>query len=447
MRWLRRGIFVLLSIVVIYAVGRFTVVWLDSFYRGERAPYLQMLASDAVTIRWQSDTAYIAEVKYGLQPDQLNHVARAKLADTEHEIRLTGLQPQQRYYYSLGDAEKVSYAGADYWFVTAPEAKDRNPVRFWVLGDPGYAGGIQQQVRESALSWMKQHSRGQRPLLDFVLTTGDNAYTSGTNLQFQKEFFEPYKSLWRNFTIWPIYGNHDARRWVFFDIFSFPTNGESGGVASGTEHYYSFDYGQLHVVVLDSEASEMHSKGAMLNWLAKDLAANKQPWLVSVFHHPPYTKGSHNSDSRRDSRGRLFAVRENILPLLEQAGVDLVLSGHSHMYERSALINCHYKDSSTFESSMIRSHDPQSIYRKQSPILAAHQGAVYAVVGSSAKVDQGPLNHPAMPYSLREAGSLVVDIAEQQLTARFINQHGKVQDKFEIIKGVKDGVTSRSCVE
>lgn len=445
MRWLRRGTILLVSFLAIVAVGRLTMMWMDSFYQGTRAPYLQMLANDAVTIRWQSEQPYIGDVAYGVSADLLKQHARESTARTEHEVRISGLQSQQRYYYSLGDGKTAEYSGADYWFVTAAKAGVAVPVRFWVLGDPGYASDTQRKVRDSMLGWMQKHPRGQRPLLDFVMTTGDNAYTSGTNLQFQQGFFTPYANWLRNYAVWPIYGNHDARRWVFFDVFSLPTRAESGGVASGTEHYYSFDYGPLHVVVLDTQASDMKPDSAMLTWLARDLANNKQPWLVSVFHHPPYSKGTHNSDRERDSHGRMFAVRENILPMLEKAGVDLVLSGHSHMYERSALLDCHYSDSSSLQNDMIRERNPQSIYHKQSPGLAPHQGTIYAVVGSSAKLDQGALDHPAMPHSIRESGSLVVDIAGNHLVAHFINPQGVVKDRFEIIKGVPDGVSSSRC--
>ena len=127
----------------------------------------------------------------------------------------------------------------------------------------------------------------------------------------------PYKNILRNAAVWPAYGNHDARRWVFFDLFTFPTQAESGGVASGTEHYYSFDYANLHIVVLDTPASDLDDDSEMLRWLKKDLKATQQQWLISLLHHPPYTKGTHNSDKQSDSGGRMFDVRENVLPILE----------------------------------------------------------------------------------------------------------------------------------
>lgn len=69
--------------------------------------------------------------------------------------------------------------------------------------------------------------------------------------------------------MWPTYGNHDARRWVFFDIFTFPTKAESGGIASSSEHYYSFDYANIHFVMLDTQDSDRDIDGKMLTWLKK----------------------------------------------------------------------------------------------------------------------------------------------------------------------------------
>lgn len=245
--------------------------------------------------------------------------------------------------------------------------------------------------------------------------------------------------------MWPTYGNHDARRWVFFDIFTFPTKAESGGIASSSEHYYSFDYANIHFVMLDTQDSDRDIDGKMLTWLKKDLQQTKQQWLITFFHHPPYTKGTHDSDNERDSGGRLISVRENILPLLESAGVDLVFSGHSHMYERSELMNCHYGDSSTFKKSMIRATNKNSQYKKKGKNITENSGTVYTVIGSSSKVDVGPLNHPAMPHSLQEAGSMIFDVNNNKLKAFFINKDGEAKDQFEIIKGVAEGVGTQSC--
>jgi hypothetical protein len=174
--------------------------------------------------------------------------------------------------------------------------------------------------------------------------------------------------------------------------------------------------------------------------------------LIAVLHHPPYSKGSHDSDSRRDSDGRMPVIRQNVLPILERGGVDLVLSGHSHMYERSMLLDCHYGDSDSLTPTMQRDagggRPDDGGYKKRSPTLAAHEGTVYAVVGSSSKLDQGPLNHPVMVVSKQQMGSLVVDINGPRLDGVFINREGQVADRFAIQKGVPSAPPGRAtCPE
>lgn len=447
LRLLKRLGLGVLVLLVIYAIGRPTQIWIDGFYSGVREPYLQMMSSTAVTLRWQSETESVGVVRYGIRPNKLNKVQRETAASEEHEVLLTGLKPATKYFYSIGNENEPMFKGENFWFKTSPEIKSVQAVRFWVTGDQGYPNKVQNQVRDAMSNWVKQNPRTSvnSSLFDFWITTGDNAYRSGSNEQFQAGFFEPYKTILRNTPVWPAYGNHDSRRWVFFDIFSFPTQAESGGIASGSEHFYSFDYANIHFVMLDTEASDLDEDGEMLSWLKKDLEFNKQQWLIAIMHHPPYSKGSHDSDNKRRSGGRLNAARENIVPLLEQAGADLVFSGHSHMYERSELINCHYGLSDSFSSDFIREDSTQSTYSKKESKLSAYNGTIYSVVGSSSKVDSGPLDHPAMPHSYQEAGSMVVDVNNNILKAYFVNKAGKVKDRFEIIKGVAGGVESKEC--
>ena len=444
-RWLFYFMAGIVVLAALYGVGRAVDVYLGSFYTGDRAPYLQMPAPDAMTLRWQTRTAERDVVRYGMRPDYLPQQVDEHAAAEEHEVRLTGLRPGTRYYYQIGTDDTRRYGDPSYWFVTPPPSGAPIAVRFAVLGDPGYPNPDQTRVRDAMLAWLAQHPRPGRPPLDLLLTTGDNAYRSGSNEQFQAGFFSPYRMILRNVPVWPIYGNHDARRRAFFNIFSLPAHAESGGIPSGTEHYYAFDYGPVHFVVLDTVASDLGRDAPMLRWLKQDLAANRQPWLIAVFHHPPYTHGSHNSDNRRDSGGRMFALRENVLPLLEQAGADLVLSGHSHMYERSTLLACHYGTSDSLTASMRRGpeleRDRQFIYQK--PARGAHNGTLYAVIGSSSKVDQGPLDHPAMAVSEAEMGALVFSVQGQKLHGVFIKADGSVGDEFALLK--VPGETVFSC--
>lgn len=218
------------------------------------------------------------------------------------------------------------------------------------------------------------------------------------------------------------------------------------GVASGSEAYYSIDHGLAHIVCLDSEDTDTDPTAPMATWLVADLAAARaagQQWLLAFWHHPPYSKGSHDSDTEHS----LIAMREVFLPILEGAGVDLVMTGHSHVYERSKLIDGHYGVSSTFNSGTHVTQSggggPGDPYIKP-PGLVPHSGAVYIVAGSAGALSSGSsaswnfLSHPAMEVNLGVRGSLVVQFSEtateRTLDGKFLLDTGAEGDHFVIQK-------------
>ncbi len=186
----------------------------------------------------------------------------------------------------------------------------------------------------------------------------------------------------------------------------------------------------------------------MREWLRRDLASTHQTWRIVLFHHPPYSRATHDSDSLTDSLGRMTQMRENFLPLLEQEGVDLVLSSHSHVYERSYLLRCHYGKSKTFTPEMIvqpGNGDKTPYLKPLQPV--ARDGTVYAVVGSTSNLDDGPLDHPANLMEMHERGSMMIDVEGNTLSANFINSEGKVSDHFVIVKSAEVVETPASCGE
>jgi hypothetical protein len=134
-------------------------------------------------------------------------------------------------------------------------------------------------------------------------------------------------------------------------------------------------------------------------------------------------------------------MREHVLPILERHGVDLVLAGHSHSYERSMLLDGHYGSSDTLTAAMKK--DPSSGRRDQGgPYVKAgagpspREGAVYVVAGSSGLVSPGfSLDHPVMLVNIEKLGSLVIDVNGLELDAAFLRETGAVEDRFAIRKG------------
>ena len=395
-----------------------------------RGPYLQVGTPTSVVVRWRTDVATDSRVRYGLAPGSLISSTDDLASTTEHQVTLAALSPNTRYYYSVGSTTATLSSGPDHTFVTSPATGTSKPAHIWVLGDSGTANANVLAVRDAY-----QTLAGGRDT-DLWLMLGDDAYNSGTDTEFQNAVFAMFPEMLRKSVLWPTRGNHEMSATVYYNIFAMPTNAEAGGVASGTEAYYSFNYGNIHFVCLDSYGSSRAVGSPMLLWLQNDLAANTKDWIIAFWHHPPYSKGSHNSDTEAE----LIDMRQNALPILESYGVDLVLGGHSHSYERSFLLDGHYGLSATLTDSMKKdagSGRPDGTGSYQKPTLgpSSHQGAVYTVAGSSGHATGGTLNHPAMYISLNQMGSLVIDVNGNTMDVKFLRETGTIDDYFTIQKG------------
>lgn len=403
-----------------------------------RGPYLQNATPTAISVRWRTAAPVVGRVSLGLAGGPYTQAFDEPAAGTEHEVRLAGLAPETAYAYSVhGALEAPEPPDAARTFRTPPPAGAPRPVRLWVIGDSGIDSPGGDQVRDAYLAWTAGHRE------DFWLLLGDNAYNAGTDAEYQAGLFDQYPLTLSRSPLWSTRGNHDlvyaGLDNDYYDLFTLPVAGESGGLPSGTEAWYAFDWGPVHFVCLDSEGSSRAPDGPMLQWLRADLAATTQPWVIGFWHHPPYTRGSHDSDDPLDSGGRMRDMRENVLPILDSLGVDLVLAGHSHSYERSALLDGHYGLSGTMAPEMRVDAgdgrpDGDGAYTKGAGTPQAHEGVVYAVNGSACQVSGGTLDHPAMVASLNVLGSMVIDVDGDRLDARFLDATGVVRDSFAIVK-------------
>jgi hypothetical protein len=419
-KWIKRIFFTLLAIVILYGIGRISVVTYDSTLFVERQPYLQMPTQNSILIKWQSDISEIGCIEYGKD----KKVCEDK-ASSYHHITLTNLTPSTRYMYKvISPSMDIDNSGR---YFTTLHDKEIEDQYIWVIGDSGKKGKRQTDVLNSML-----HVKGDTEL-DMWLLLGDNAYRSGAQKQFNECLFEPYKELIKYLVPFALDGNHDARRWAFYDVFEFPQNGESGGIASGSEKFYAIDDGNVHIVMLDSHDGDTSKNSAMASWLKKDLAQVNKPWIIAAFHHPPYSDGGHKSDNSYDSGGRMKSMRENIIPILEEYGVDLVLSGHSHGYERSKLMHQHYGTSDTFNVQKHLLSRDDNHYCKNSQ-HSSFDGTIYNVMGSSAKVDRASYKHPAMPYSYQSLGSLLLHVTPHTLQVDFIDDNATIKDSYIIDK-------------
>ncbi|HOZ52793.1 MAG TPA: metallophosphoesterase family protein [Chitinophagaceae bacterium] len=429
-----------------------------------RGPYLTMANQSSVTITWRTDIACKSKVNYGGSLGLYSGGVVDNNIVTEHVIKLVGLLPDTKYFYTVGTNTSILQSNADNYFKTLPiSSKTYNkPIRILAVGDVAKATVNEEQVRDAFLNYIDTN------YIDGYLMLGDNAYPNGEDWEFQNGFFNYFQNtITKNTVLWPALGNHEyandynlrkSHAISYFDIFTLPKNGECGGLASQTEMYYSFNIGNIHFINLDSYGLEELGGNyygiadtlisPQINWLKADLDANTLPWVIVSFHHAPYCMGTHNSDLEQD----LVDIRQNLNPILERYNVDLVLTGHCHSYQRSAMIHQHFGMEASFDSS---SHLVQKtsgyndgsafscpIIKNSQPALASDSGLIYMVIGSGSAYPQSPQTqwpHNAMYYSnYLDNGSLLLTIQDNQLLGEWVSTDTNqiVKDHFTIYKNV-----------
>jgi len=277
-----------------------------------RAPYVQRISPSEGRIMWTEEPGDPAQVSV-LQEDragaQLARVAPSAAIDgTEpgggalaYDAALDQLQPDTIYCYQLGDGDAALTSPAG--FRTAPEPGGGAKISFVAFGDSGSGSADQMAILEQLATVPFR----------FMIHTGDIAYESGTMDQFEQNYFAVYAPLIRSFAMFPSSGNHDEAE-VYHQVFDLPW-------ADGAHNWYSFDYGDAHFVSLDT--NDVSDEQAA--WLDQDLTANQREWTIVYGHHPAFSSGEHGSTA---------SVQDKLVPLFERHGVDLVLAGHDHDYER-----------------------------------------------------------------------------------------------------------------
>ena len=219
-----------------------------------RGPYLQQGGPNQMTVRWRTETPSIGTVWYGKSAAKLNKSVSELKPTIDHEIILDRLKPSTQYLYEVGNQDEGKATDSTpLFFNTSPRHGKEQPTRVWVIGDSGTSNDDAKAVYEAY-----QKYAGDR-YTDLWLMLGDNAYNTGTDKEYQKAVFDIYPDLLARSPLWSTIGNHDAhsvdaatQTGIYYDIFTLPKNGEIGGEPSGTEAYYSFDYGNSHFLCLAS---------------------------------------------------------------------------------------------------------------------------------------------------------------------------------------------------
>jgi predicted phosphodiesterase len=305
---------------------------------------------------WYTSDDVVGRVRYGTDPLNLNLLASDSAAKYEHRVTLANLLPSTVYNYSAFndlDNDSMEDPGEGYdtgFFKTVaqpnPAAAQMQPFKFIAFGDSGCTGlGSCTSGNNSACCQdaVKSLIENFASCPDFVIHLGDIVYENGELGKIEQRYYVPYQNLVNKMPVFLSPGNHDvhtaegnANRRNFFASYVLPTN--NAGVEVETERFYSFDYGNIHFVMLDGttigidtgniadENNAFFQDCKQLCWLCQDLAAARRFWKVVFFHHPPFTS-NRTSDSQM--------IQDQLRPLFNQYRVDLVINGHAHYYERT----------------------------------------------------------------------------------------------------------------
>ncbi|MET0405303.1 MAG: metallophosphoesterase [Cystobacter sp.] len=358
-----------------------------------REPYLQRVTQDSALVAFRLDAACTPTVRYGTR-GSTDLTVTAPTSQTKQAVELQGLEPGTEYTYVVDACGARTHPVT---FSTAPVSGTRD-VHFTAVGDFGSNNQDQRDVARAML--------GRKPQL--FLALGDNAYESGTETEFQRNLFEPMAPLLAQVPFFAVPGNHEyetQQGQPYFDNLYLPTS-DTGG-----EYYYSFDWGFVHFVAIDSNCAlglapaNRCTPAGQKAWVEEDLAASTAPWKVTLFHHPPWSSGEHGSQLK---------MRKEYGPLFEKYGVDLVLTGHDHNYERTHPM----KGDSVAASG------------------TAHP--VYLVVGSGGANLRGLSTASKPSWSVLrnnvDHGYLDVTVQGGTLTAQMLTPSGKVMDSFKLTK-------------
>ncbi|MFB1481381.1 discoidin domain-containing protein [Corallococcus sp. RDP092CA] len=360
-----------------------------------RLPYLQSVKQTSAIIAFRTASTCTPTVRYG-EGTSLTSSVSAGVSGTRHAVKLSGLSAGRAYGYVVeACGSKTGLRG----FQTSTTSR-ATTAHFTAMGDFGTGGSMQAKVM-AVMNTPRWRS-------ELLLALGDNAYPDGTDAEFQAHLFTPMAGLLREVPMFATPGNHEYvtnQAQPYLDNMYLPANNPQG-----SERYYSFDWGPVHFVSLDSNcavglaSADRCTLAAQRAWAEADLAANTRPWVVAFFHHPSWSSGEHGSQ---------LTMRRQFGPLFEKYGVDLVLTGHDHDYERSK---------------------PMS---GDNVASGSQRGIPYLVVGSGgATLRPFSTSQPAWS-ALRDNqayGFLDVTVDGGTLTARLITSSNTVRDTLVIKK-------------
>jgi hypothetical protein len=368
-----------------------------------RYPYVQNVSNDRASILWTTAEPGTGWVRYS--SDGVNFrmvVATSRFfsrLDTglstnyvQYQADLTGLSPNTDYRYSVNVAGQEIPARGETRFRTAGPGS----FNFIVLGDSGWG------AQSDAQAAIALKIAAEKPAL--VVHTGDLVYPVGSYEYYERNYFNYYGGTMSSVPFFPAPGNHDydlPNATPYLAVHSVPTESVP---AVDRGRYYSYDWGNVHFVSIDAHQClerAIRADGAMLRWLDNDLQSTQQFWRIVYFHYPPYATGQNVNDPQ------CSWVRQYLVPILENNGVQLVFNGHEHSYQRSLPI-------------------------RKSNFVASDVGTNYFVSGGGGAILYSVPDRPMVAFAKSAYHYLRAEVDGTRITIRSISHEGVELDNCTI---------------
>jgi 3',5'-cyclic AMP phosphodiesterase CpdA len=383
-----------------------------------------------------------------------------------------GLVPGGRFEYRLLRNGQPIFAAEG----IAPKSVDQ-PYRFVAFGDVG--AGTAEQKAMALRAWQSKP--------DMVVVPGDIVYEYGLVNEYDKNFWPTYNAdtasgagvpLMRQVPMFTVPGNHDIDNrdldkypdgLAYYFFWDQPLNGPLGAeggpivpkltanetnrrqfLAAAGDAYprmanYSFDYGNTHWTVLDSNPYVDWTNKDLKDWVAKDLAsATQATWRIVTFHHPGFNSSNEHLEQQQM---RLLA------PILEAGKVDLVLNGHLHNYQRSYPMTFKIQKNGNGtllmggkDGTRVRGRVVNGRWTLDKNFDGKTQtkpnGVIYVVTGAGGKelydVDQHDAPDSWQPFTKTFVSNVhsltIVDVKAQTLKVQQVTAEGRELDAFTISK-------------
>lgn len=339
-------------------------------------PYLQAILPTSIVVMAETDTPEPVTITYGIN-GQLTKIATTKFVRQAedrrnvtfvHRVMLEDLEPNTIYYYRAihnGDTSEI--------FSFKSFVPEGVSFRVGVAGDNRSNPEVHSRVSKK----IAKH----KP--DIVVYTGDLCY-SGKYFEWKQEFFtEELQSLISRAPFYNSLGNHEAGTDLVKVFLEAPKS------ASNNEFYYSFDYGNVHFLILNTE-TDVTPGSAQWKFAEEDLSQTTKKWKVVVFHIPAYSAGGHGENKK---------MQEFTKRIFEKYGVDLVLNGHNHFYQRSKV-----------------------------------NGVYHLVLGGGGAPLYTPKEAPYVEKSVKDYHYGIMDVSKDAIKLTIYDLRDKIIDQFEIKK-------------